>query len=313
MRKLLRFLCAGVILATLTFTSCSLNKLVVNRLADALTSGSGTTFTGDDDPELVGAALPFALKTYEALLEQTPENTELLLATGSAFAMYANAFVQTPADMLPEMEFAQREAMLERAKKLYLRGRAYLLQAMEIRHPGFGTALEEGRQAPLLADMEGEDVPYLFWTAASWMGAFSTDAFDLELLMSVPKAVSLMERALEMEEGFGGGMIHDFFISYYGSVPEAMGGSEEKARHHFARAVTFSEGMSASPYVALATTVSVKNQDAAEFRELLGKALAIDPDASPENRLANTLSQRKAHWLLEHLEDFFLLDSPLEE
>jgi predicted anti-sigma-YlaC factor YlaD len=300
-----------VIIFILTFSACSLNKLVVNKLADALTSGSGTTFTGDDDPELVGAALPFALKTYEALLEQTPENSELLLATGSAFTMYANAFVQTPADMLPELEYARREEMLARAKKLYLRGRAYLLRAMELRHPGFAAAL--GEDDALLAEMEAEDVPYLFWTAAAWMGAFSTDAFDLEMLMSVPEAVSLMQRALELEDGYADGMIHDFFISYYGSVPEAMGGSEEKARHHFAKAVSYSEGRSASPYVALAATVCVKNQDAEEFQKLLNQALAVDPDAYPENRLANTISQRKARWLLEHLEDYFLLDSPLEE
>jgi predicted anti-sigma-YlaC factor YlaD len=313
MRKPIKFFYLWVILVALVLSDCSLNKLVVNKLADALASGGGTTFTGDDDPELVGAALPFALKTYEALLEQTPENTELLLATGSAFTMYANAFVQTPADMLSELEFARREAMLIRAKKLYLRGRGYLLRAMELRHPGFGAALKEDAAGELLTEMETEDVPYLFWTAASWMGAFSTDAFDIEMLMSVPKAVAMMQRALELEEDWGGGMIHDFFISYYGSVPEAMGGSEERARHHFERAVLFSEGGSASPYVALATTVSVKNQDAAEFRDLLDRALAIDPDARPENRLANTISQRKARWLLEHLEDFFLLDTPLEE
>jgi predicted anti-sigma-YlaC factor YlaD len=313
MRKSFSFVYLWTMISVLTVTSCSLNKLVVNKLADALTSGSGTTFTGDDDPELVRDALPFALKTYEALLEQTPENTELLLATGSAFAMYANAFVQTPAEMLPGMEYARREEMLARAKKLYLRGRSYLMRAMELRHPGFGAALQENGHLPLLEGMEQEDVPYLFWTSAAWMGAFSTNAFDIEMLMSVPVAVSLMQRALELEEDYGGGMIHDFFISYYGSVPEAMGGSEEKARYHFARAVLCSGGKSASAYVALATTVSVKNQDVDEFRDLLNKALAIDPDDYMENRLANTLSQRKARWLLQNLEDYFLLDSPVEE
>jgi predicted anti-sigma-YlaC factor YlaD len=95
-----------------------------------------------------------------------------------------------------------------------------------------------------------------------------------------------------------------------------MGGSQDKARHHFEKAVEYSEGLSASPYVALASTVSVANQDLEEFRQLLKAAIAIDPDANPDNRLQNLLSQEKARWLLDHVEDFFLLDleeEPYEE
>ena len=40
----------------------------VGMVADTLASG-GDTFTRDDDPDLVGQALPFALKLYESLLD----------------------------------------------------------------------------------------------------------------------------------------------------------------------------------------------------------------------------------------------------
>jgi predicted anti-sigma-YlaC factor YlaD len=88
-----------------------------------------------------------------------------------------------------------------------------------------------------------------------------------------------------------------------------MGGSEEKARYHFEKAVEYSGGLSPSPYVALASTVSVANQDTDEFRQLLAKAIAINPDDNPDNRLQILLSQEKARWLLDHIEDFFLIDS----
>ena len=67
-------------------------------------------------------------------------------------------------------------------------------------------------------------------------------------------------------------------------------------------------GLTAGPYVALATSVSIPTQNSSEYRDLLGQALAIDLDSSPENRLVNLLSQRKARWLLEHIEDYFLLE-----
>ena len=87
-----------------------------------------------------------------------------------------------------------------------------------------------------------------------------------------------------------------------------MGGSQEKARYHFEKAVEYSGGLSPSPYVALASTVSVANQDVEEFQQLLGQALAIDPEDNTDNRLQILLSQEKARWLLGHVEDFFLVD-----
>ncbi|MBA7620426.1 hypothetical protein ES703_27775 [subsurface metagenome] len=276
-------------------------------IADTLSTGAGTVFTGDDDPELIKEALPFALKLYESLLEQTPENKALLLSTGSGFVMYANAFIQTPAGMLPYTEFEKQERMLKRASRLYLRGRGYVLRALELSHPGFNALLENDQIDQALELTAEEDVAYLFWAAAAWMGAFSADTFDIELLISVPKAAAMMKHALELDESFEHGAIHEFFISYYGSVPEAMGGSEEKARYHFQKALEYSGGLSASPYIALAATISVKNQDMDEYRELLERALAIDPDSSLENKLANILNQRKAQWMLEHIEDYFLL------
>ncbi len=306
MRARLAFPAAALIL--LAAGGCSLKRLAINSVAGMLSgSGSSTVFTGEDDPELVGDALPFAMKLYEALLAQTPENTGLLLTTGSLFAMYANAYIQTPAGMLPESEYPRRLEDLARAKRLYLRGRDYCLKALELRHPGLRARLEAGDPSAL-EKTGAEDVPYLYWSAASWMGAFSAEPFDMEMLLTLSRPLALMARAFQLDEGYGKGAIHEFYISVYGSLPAALGGSQEKARLHFAKAVEYSGGLTAGPYVALATSVSVPAQKPEEFRELLGRALAIDLQASPENRLVNLLNQRKARWLLEHIEDYFLLE-----
>jgi predicted anti-sigma-YlaC factor YlaD len=66
----------------------------------------------------------------------------------------------------------------------------------------------------------------------------------------------------------------------------------------------------AGPLVSLAEAVSVQNQDAAEFRALLDRALAIDPEARPEWRLVNLVMQRRARWLLSRTDDLFLTAAP---
>ena len=64
-------------------------------------SSGNDVFTKDNDPDFVGDALPFAIKFYESLLASVPNHQGLRLRTGSLYVMYANAFLQTPADMMP--------------------------------------------------------------------------------------------------------------------------------------------------------------------------------------------------------------------
>lgn len=299
--------------AALALSGCSVRKLALSKVADALSSDGGSVFASDNDPELVADALPFALKTYESLVAALPNDADLLLATGRAFCMYSYAFVHMPSDTLPDRKLGKRLAGLKRAKKLYLRGRDYLLRACEIRHPGFGRLLEEDSTDSALTMTVERDTSLLYWTAASWMGAFTTDKFDMKLAVDMGKPVAMMERVLELNEAFGEGSAHEFFTSYYGSLPPSMGGSDAKAREHFERAVELSEGHKVGPYLALATSVSVANQDVEEYRSLLKKALAVEVDKHPSNRLANIIGQRKARWLLKHVEDFFLIDEPASE
>jgi predicted anti-sigma-YlaC factor YlaD len=296
-----------IILVLVFLPACSIKKLAMNQVANALTDQtSSTVFSGDNDPELVGDALPFAIKLYESLMVANPSHQGLKLKTGSLYIMYANAFLQTPALMLPESEFKMQEFNYKRAKNLYLRGRDIVLVALEHKYPGFRQNLQNKMFAKALAATNKKDVPLLYWAGAGWLGAYAIDPFDMDLGMTMPAAAALMDRVLELEENYAAGAIHEFYILYYGSLPEYMGGSLQKARKHFEKAIAISHGKSSTPYIALATTVAVKEQNIGEFQSSLKQALAIDPGVDPENRLLNILNQRKALWLLEHIDDFFV-------
>ena len=55
------------VMGLLAAGGCSINRFAVNQLGNGLAE-SGTTFASDDDPDLVGQALPFSLKLIESLL-----------------------------------------------------------------------------------------------------------------------------------------------------------------------------------------------------------------------------------------------------
>lgn len=292
-----------LILAASFLLACSPRSYVVSRMADAASSG-GEVFARDDDPELVRDAVPFALKTMESLLDSTPDHKGLLSALCKGFTEYAAAFVRQDAEEARDP--GTRRAGMERTRRLLLRAREYGMRGLSVGRMGFPSGLSADPSAAA-ARIDAEDVPLLFWTGVAWSLAVSTSSDDPSLLADLPRIEALMRRALALNEGYDDGAIHEYFIAFEGGRPEAMGGSAEKARRHFERAMALSGGKKVSPLVTFAETVSVRTQNRKEFLDLLDRALAFDArSAAPEHRMGNLVSQRRARWLKGRVDELFL-------
>src|SRR5204862_5808561 len=130
-----------LVVAVVAMSGCSLKTIAVKTVANTLAQ-PGDTFTRDDDPELVRAALPFGLKTFESLLESVPTHKPLLIATCSGFTSYAYAFVETDADLLGAEEYDKAKALRDEALRLYLRARGYCWRALATRFKGVAERLK---------------------------------------------------------------------------------------------------------------------------------------------------------------------------
>lgn len=287
--------------ASLALAGCSFQKMAVDIAGDALAGGGGAYAT-DDDPELIFAALPFGLKTYESLLEVSPEHPGLLMSAAKGFTVYAY-MIQNKADRLDERDRAQARYLRARARKLYLRGRDYGLRGLEAAYPGFTEQLLDDRAAGL-ARVGVADAGFLYWTGAAWAGALSAAKDDLDLIVELPVAGDLVLRVVELDAAFERGAAYEFLISYEAGRP---GGDWAVAREHYDRALAASGGLRASIYLALAEAVSVGEQNLSEFHSLIEAALAVDPDRVPEDRLANTIARERAEWLRGRAPALFLL------
>ena len=304
------FLFAGIlILALLPFLS-GCKRLVVNKVGNAL-AGSGSSFASDDDPDLVKAAAPFSLKLMESLLAENPNHKGLLLASASGFCQFSFAFVQQDADELEDSDFAAAENLRARARRLYKRARDYGLRGLEVAHPGFGKNLRADPKTAVQV-ARTKDVPLLYWTAASWSAAISLSKDNPEMIAELPFPEALVDRALALDESFGDGAIHSFLVTYEMSRPNAGTNAEALSRQHFERAMQLNHGLQAGPFVALAEAVCIQKQDLKEFKSLLNRAVAVNPDAKTEFRLANLVMQRRAKWLLTRTDQLFLRASPAQ-
>ncbi len=293
----------ALLLALVLASACSVRQLAVSGLADAL-AGSAATYAREDDPELVREAMPFALKTIEAVLLADPENETLLSAACTAFGLYAYAFVQIDGEALQGSDYARSEHLKNRALALHLRARDYALRALELRHPGIRERLrtEPAAAAGLLTR---EDVTLAYGAAGTWGLAIGLGKDDPALVGDVDAVRALLRRALELDEAYEAGALHEAMISVEG-LPRVMGGSPERAREHFQRALALSGGQRASLYLNLAENVSVPAQDREEFERLLQQALAIDIESAPDLRLSNRINQARARRLLDGIDELFL-------
>ncbi|MEW6336855.1 MAG: TRAP transporter TatT component family protein [Acidobacteriota bacterium] len=295
------FACLVVALAG---AGCSVRRTAVNALGDALAGGT-SAWAADDDPELIRDATPFALKTIESLLAESPRHRGLLLAASGGFTQYSYAFVHAEADFVEDTDFERARALRARARRLYLRARDYGLRGLDAAHPGFPAALRRD-PAAALAPLTPADVPALYWTAAAWGALISLAKDDGAVAADLPLVGAMLFRAAELDESWGGGSVHDLLLAYEGGRPVAGGGSPERARRHLDRALEISSGRRASPLVGFAETVSVAAQERREFESLLRRALAVDADAAPEFRLANLVAQKRARWLLGRVDELFI-------
>jgi predicted anti-sigma-YlaC factor YlaD len=292
------------IAALLSLGGCSIQQLAIRSVGEMLSSGT-SVYEADDDPALIGEALPFSLKLIDSLLAEQPENRNLLLAGARGYLLYGYAFVGIPADEARFDDFERALELRQRARNLYLRAYAYASRALELDYPGLVAALrEQPEEAVIRVAQPQRDVPALYWTAASLGLAISSSRNDPALLARLPEVDAMLQRALALDEDWSDGALHEFAISLAGARPVAA--DRAVLDSHYQRAAELAAGSRAGVYLTFAETAAIPKQDRKQFSELLARVLAVDVDEHPEHRLLNIVAQKHAHWLLDHADELFL-------
>ena len=196
----------------LPFGCASVQRVAIDQVSDALAK-QGDVFSSDDDPELVGDAIPFSLKLIESILAENPRHSGLLLAATSGFTQYAFGWIQESAAEIEKDDPPKAVHLQDRARRLYLRARNYGLRGFEVAHPGLERALRSDPPSAV-RPLGRQDVPLLYWTAASWGLAISLSKDQPDVVADVPIVEAMIDRALELDESFDSGAIHSFLITY---------------------------------------------------------------------------------------------------
>ncbi|UCD70478.1 MAG: TRAP transporter TatT component family protein [Syntrophobacterales bacterium] len=286
-------LISGLFFLLLLFnTACIPSKRFTVAAVGSILEDIARSSSKQSDISVIREGTPAYLMLIDGLIETYPQNEQLLVAGAQAYSAYAALF--------PEREDR------DKAKRLYLKGRQYGLRALSKRGQ-----LKELLHKPLdqfepcLKGFGKKDVPALFWTASCWGSWISLSTDSVEAMAEIPKVLCMMQRVLELDEGFYYGGPHLFLAVYHLSRPKAYGGNPEKARSHFKKAFEMSQEKFLMGHVLYAKYYARQTFDRELFVSTLEKALEAPADAIPELTLLNTMAKQQAKRLLEEVDDYF--------
>ena len=255
-------------------------------------------------PNLAEQLFEKRVSKSEKQARKHPRNSATKLEACKNLTMYGHVFVLRESEIMEEEDFSQsREFRLE-ASGLFQNAYNYGLESLDILHPGFQESFHKD-SGVMLGKVTIEQVDYLYWTAAALGSMISTAKGDPYAIADLPKVGILIDRAMELNESYDKGSLHEFMISFVLSRPDSPSDAIEIAKNHFDKAVILSGGNRASAFVTYAESICTLEQDRSEFLSMLNRALEVDVNADPDLKLSNIVSQERAAWLKERVDDLF--------
>ncbi len=298
-KRLFAVCCLTAVLCT-CLAGCNMKRLVI-KSSYVMVEEAMNSFFEEEDTILAAQAAPANLKLIEGMARGDPENSEVQIAAAKLIGMYTFGFLEDCCE--DEKEQAQAN---QRAKKLYIRGRAYAFRVLQ-QHTDFQAMIKLDLEAfkKELKVFEKKHVPELLWAAFNWGLYINLSRDDISAVADLAKVAAMAERVVELDEGYFFGTAHLFLMVYYGSMGKALGGDPEKAKQEYEKAWKLSGEKYLMIKYLFAKYYCQQTLDQALFEKLLGEIIDAQDDLLPAQTLSNILAKQKAARLLKQAEDIF--------
>ena len=272
-------------------TACIPNKQMTVGSTATLLEDVAKSANKQSDLKVVREGMPAYLMLIDGMVEAVPNNTRLLITAAQAYASFASAFV---VDADPDY-----------ARALYAKAKKYALRALELRGIKDPASIGFDAFEAAVNQLGKGNVPYMFWSATCLGSWIQLNLSSVAAVAELPRVELLMKRVLVLDEQFYYGGPHLFMGIWFASRPKIAGGDLARARHHFDKALEFSQGKFLMTQIYYASQYARKTLDKDLFVSTLEKVLNTPVDNIPELTLLNTVAHEKANKMLEQADTFF--------
>jgi hypothetical protein len=300
-------LALAVVLATSIGSTGCIKKTLAKGQIKSTREGSAA-FQGTADFETARYAASAGMAQFEGMHMLVPDDDNAYYLLIRGWASLAFAFVED--DLETAILAGDEEQVLyhrARAKSMYTRAVNYGIEWMESKHAGLGEAIKHGSEKEIQDYVKKfddvEDADFLFWSGQAWMSRVNVDKGDIGGVGTVFIGRTMVERAVELNDGIERGSGHVILASYYARTGFNTLGQEsfDKAKAHFDKAMQINGGKVLLGRVQMARSYACRMHDESPGRKasfemymkLLNEVLDAD-DPLPEARLTNAIAKRKA-------------------
>jgi hypothetical protein len=276
-----------VAISGIVLSGCS---SMVSRATGRMTDNLGRAVRGQNDPETVRQAAPAFLVLVDGLIEDAPDNVELLTTGADLYSSYTGAFVDDP----------------DRARRLATRGRDYGLRAL-CRAVGDTCGFESAPYDEFerrLTSVGRDDVAVLYAAAGAWATWIQAHRDDWDAIAEKARVDAMIQKVLDLDPTFDDGGPYLYVGVLATLLPKALGGRPDDGRQAFERAFEMSGGRNLMAKVLLAREYARQVFDRQLHDRLCREVLEASVEA-PGLTLSNALAHEEAARLLASSEEWF--------
>jgi hypothetical protein len=294
-----------IICFSIAFVSCTPKKMASDLTSKIIVKGA-PRYEMESDVEIADDAAMALLKVVEIFQYDNPTNKNFNTTLARSYANYAMGYLEQDLLEASLKDEETYEKVLKKTKMFYKRGKDYGLNALK-KKGSFKKALTKDmdRFNRVLRSMGHAQVPRLFWTALNWGSLINYSKNSPMAIAAFPRVEAMMQRVVELDEGYYYAVPHLFFGVAYATRPAMFGGNMPKAKKHFLKAINAYERKFLMSTVYYAQFYALLQKDKALFKSLLNEVLEADASTLPEARLANELAKLRAQWLLDNMKELF--------
>jgi len=257
----------------------------------------------DYKPEWAKSGYKYFVDRSEQNIEKDPDDHMKLLDGCESITKYAFGFIMEKADRISMNNYSEGKILYYDANNYFERAVKYCDRSLQVQYIDYINWLKGQNEEVQL--FNEKDIPYLYWTAAGYAGAILSSRGDPTWVIQLPRVGRLLESALSLNPDWNKGALYNAMISYTMTRHDPPPNKVEVAEEYFKKAIEASNGLDLGPYVTMAESVCITEQDKNNFTNLLYQALSIDINGDPDLRLTNYINQNRAQWLLDNINEFF--------
>ncbi len=253
--------------------------------------GSVIALNRETDLQLAKDAIPANIALMEGMIINSPDNKALRNYAAQAYYGYAYGFIE--------------DTDSKRAASFYRRGLNHALHNLQ--QSGLEKNSLSGDLTLLqtkINALDKADIGALFWAASNWAKWIDHNRDQAEAIADLPRAVMLMQRALDLDETYFMAGPHLFFGVYNGSRSPMLGGNYPLAKKHFDRARKLNSNQLLIVDLLQAQYLDRQMYQQEKFHQRLNKLIDTKTTII-DFSLINNIARHKAKQLLKMEDEWF--------